>query len=80
MLIQILGANCSKCERLAAKAQLAAEELELDFTLEKIGDIVQILSFGVPAVPALLVNGKAVCCGAVPTLDEIKQFLQRATE
>ncbi|MDR0869490.1 MAG: thioredoxin family protein [Planctomycetaceae bacterium] len=78
MLIQVLGANCSRCERLAAKVQLAAEELALDFTFEKIGDIERILSFGVPVTPALIVDGAVVCYGTVPPLDEIKTYLTKA--
>ncbi len=73
--IQILGSGCDKCRKLAANAQLAAEQLNLPFEIEKIEDINQITAFGVMMTPALAVNGKVVSSGKVLTPDEITGFL-----
>jgi len=75
MKIQILGTGCPKCKQLAENADTAAKELNLDYKLEKVTDINQIMSFGVMMTPALVVDGEVKLVGKVPTPDAIKQLL-----
>ena len=75
MKLQILGTGCPKCKKLADTAQAAAEELGLDYELEKITDINEIMKFGVMLTPGLAVDGKVKASGKVPSVDEIKQML-----
>jgi len=60
---------------LAENAEAAAKELGLDYELEKVTDISQIIGFGVMMTPALAVDGKVKFAGKVPSSDEIKKFL-----
>ena len=76
--IQILGAGCAKCDKLAKHAETAAREERLDFTLEKISEIDRILAFDVIQTPALVVDGQVLCSGTVPTVDRIKILLADA--
>jgi small redox-active disulfide protein 2 len=76
MKIQVLGTGCQKCEKLAENAAAAALALGLDFELEKISDINQIMAFGVMLTPALAIDGEVKMAGKVPSADEIKQLLQ----
>ena len=76
MKIQILGTGCPKCKKLAETAEAAAKELQLDYELEKVTDINQIMSFGVMLTPALVVDGTVKVVGKVPTMDEVKGFLK----
>jgi small redox-active disulfide protein 2 len=73
--LQILGPGCAKCHMLANHTEQAAEALGLDFTIEKITDIGGIIAFGIMATPALVVDGKVVVSGRVPTVDSIKALL-----
>jgi len=75
MKIQILGKGCSKCQLLSDAAQKAAQELGLDYELEKITDINRITEFGVMVTPALAVDGVVKCSGKVPTASQIKPML-----
>lgn len=75
MKIQILGTGCAKCKKLTENADAAARELGLDYEIEKIEDIQQIIKFGVMMTPALAVNGKLKTSGRVATVDEIKRLL-----
>jgi small redox-active disulfide protein 2 len=77
MKIQILGTGCPKCKKLAEAADAAARELHLDYELEKVTDINQIMSFGVMMTPALAVDGDVKVVGKVPTTDEIKNMLKQ---
>lgn len=73
--IQILGTGCPKCRKLAEYAEAAAKELGIEYELEKITKIDQIMSFGVMMTPALGVDGTVIAAGNVPTTDEIKGLI-----
>jgi small redox-active disulfide protein 2 len=73
--IQILGTGCPKCKKLTENAQAAAKELGLEFELEKVSDIKEIMQFGVMMTPALVVDGKVKVVGKVPSPEEIKLML-----
>lgn len=75
MKIQVLGPGCPKCTKLAENAEAAARALGVDYQLEKVTDIAQILAFGVMMTPALVVDGKVKLVGKVPSPDDIKALL-----
>ncbi len=73
--IQILGTGCPKCKKLAENAEAAAKELGIEFEIEKVTDINEIMKFGVMVTPALVVDGEVKVVGKVPSPDEINQML-----
>ncbi len=73
--IQILGTGCAKCEKLAENAKQAADALGLEYELEKITDIKQIMSFGVMSTPGLAVDGKVLTAGKLPSPADIEKLL-----
>ncbi len=75
MKIQILGTGCQKCLQLAENTEKAASELGLDYEIEKVTDINQIMSFGVMMTPALAVDGKVLVSGKLPSVEEVKELL-----
>ncbi len=74
--IKILGGGCPKCKALAEMAKEAADELNLDFEIEKVTDMNEIMSWGVMFTPALVVDGEVKVSGSVPSKEKIKAFLQ----
>jgi small redox-active disulfide protein 2 len=74
--IQILGTGCPKCKKLAENAEAAAKALGVEYTIEKITDISEIMKFGVMMTPALAVDGEVKVVGKVPEPDAIKSMLQ----
>ena len=75
MKIQILGPGCYNCRLLTEKTEKAARELGLDYELETIEDFDKIMSFGVMATPALVVDGQVKLSGFVPHASKIKELL-----
>ena len=73
--IQILGTGCAKCRLLTEHAERAAQELGLDYELEKVTDIERIFEFGVVATPALVVDGEIRVFGHVPSTGKLKELL-----
>ena len=72
--LQILGPGCPKCKKLAENAETAAKQLGIEYTLEKVTDINDIMKFGVMMTPALAVDGQVKVVGKVPSPDEIKKM------
>lgn len=73
--IIILGPGCPRCERLATTAKQAADQLGIEYELEKISDIKRFIDFGLMMTPGLVVDGKLKVQGKVPSLDEVKTML-----
>lgn len=74
--IQILGTGCPKCKKLTQNAEAAAKVLGIEYEIEKVTDINEIMKFGVMMTPALVVDGEVKLVGKVPSPDEIEGLLQ----
>ena len=74
--IQILGAGCPKCKKLADNAEAAAKALGIEYTIEKVTDITEIMAFGVMVTPALVVDGQVKAAGKVPDVEAIQAMLK----
>ncbi len=74
--IEILGSGCMKCDRLEKNTRKAVEELGLDAEISKVQDVDEITSRGVVMTPALVVDGKVLVTGKVPSSKKIKSMLQ----
>ena len=73
--LQILGSGCPKCKKLAEHTESAAKALGIDYELEKVTDINQIMSFGVAMTPALAIDGEVKLVGKVASVDELKTLI-----
>lgn len=69
--LQVLGTGCQKCQKLSERTEEAAKLLGIEYQIEKVEDIKQIISFGVMMTPALVVNGEVKVSGRVPSVEEI---------
>lgn len=77
MDIKILGTGCSKCKTLEKNTREAVESLNIQATITKVEDIMEIIQFGVMTTPALVVNGKVEIKGRIPSVEEIKIILNK---
>ena len=77
MKIEILGMGCPKCKQLAANAEAALKELNINGEISKVMDINKITEYGVMMIPALVVDGIVVSAGKVASKDEIKKILSK---
>jgi small redox-active disulfide protein 2 len=77
MEIKILGTGCAKCKALEKLTREVVDELKLDATITKVEDIMEIMTYNIMSTPALVVDGKVVVKGRVPSANEIKQLLTK---
>jgi small redox-active disulfide protein 2 len=73
--IQILGTGCPKCKKLTENAEAAAKTLGIEYAIEKVTGVNEIMKFGVMMTPALAIDGKVKVVGKVPSPEEIQKML-----
>jgi small redox-active disulfide protein 2 len=75
MEIKILGPGCPKCKTMEKVTREAVAETGIDATIEKVEDIVKIMEYKVMHTPVLVINGKVILKGVVPTVQQVKDIL-----
>jgi small redox-active disulfide protein 2 len=71
MKIEIFGSGCPKCIELEKRAREAVLRVKLKATFDHIYDINQIVERGIFITPALVVDGKVLFEGKIPSVDEL---------
>lgn len=77
MKIKILGTGCPNCKILEKHTREAVAENNLEAEVTKVDDIMEILNYGVARTPALVIDGKVLVAGRLPSKDEIKTLLTK---
>ncbi len=77
MEIKVLGPGCPKCKTLEKATLEAIESAGIEANVSKVEDIVEIMNYGVMQTPALVIDGKVVVKGRVPSVDDIKKLLTK---
>ena len=75
MEIKVLGTGCAKCKATADLITRVAAGAGKVVQIEKIEDMRQIVGFGVMSTPAVVVGGKVVHKGSVPSQDQVLSWL-----
>jgi small redox-active disulfide protein 2 len=78
--IKVLGPGCPECDRLERDLIAVMTELNLPADLDHVRDIKEIACYGVMGNPALVINGKVVAVGRVPSKNQLKEWLKAASK
>lgn len=78
MKIEILGPGCPKCHNTEENVKKALSELNKTAEVVKVSDISEIIEKGIMQTPALIINGKIAILGKIPSVEQIKKFIQDA--
>jgi len=77
MKIQVAGPGCSRCQATERNVINACAELELAADVSHVYDPREYAALGVRVTPAVVVEGKIVVSGRVPTVEELKSLLKQ---
>lgn len=77
MDIKIIGSGCENCGRLYDNTMAALAQLGLEADVQKVGDLMEIVKLGVMSAPSLMVDGKLLVAGRVPSQKEIVKLLEK---
>ncbi|MEX0987663.1 MAG: thioredoxin family protein [Bacteroidales bacterium] len=75
MEIKVLGTGCPKCKALEKATREVISELGVEANIVKEEDIMKIMEYGIMHTPGLVIDGKVVMSGRVPSTKEIQQFI-----
>ncbi|MCB8746194.1 thioredoxin family protein [Rhodoferax sp. U2-2l] len=75
MDIQVLGTGCANCKATLALIDEVAQAKGVAITLGKVEDIKQIIGYGVMSTPGVVIDGKVVHAGGVPSRDKVMRWL-----
>jgi small redox-active disulfide protein 2 len=73
--LQVLGTGCPRCKKLAENVEIAAKALGIEYEIEKVTDINEIMKFGVMMTPALAVDGQVKIFGKIPSSGDIEKLI-----
>ena len=77
MEIKILGTGCPKCRTLEKITRETVNEMGIAAEITKEEDIVRIMNYGIMHTPGLVINGKVVMSGRVPSPKEVKELIAK---
>ena len=77
MKIQVVGAGCPRCQATERNVFNACAELNLDADISHVYDVREMVKMGVRITPAVLVDGKIVVAGKIPSVAELKEIFQK---
>jgi small redox-active disulfide protein 2 len=77
--IKILGTGCTKCKITFDLITELVEQNNINASIEKIEDMMQIMEYNVLSTPAVIINEKLVVFGRVPNKEEILNFINNDT-
>ena len=78
MKIKVLGSGCSKCRSTIGVIERAAKSSRVDVEIVKVDNPDEIRRSGVRATPAVIIDGKLVHSGGIPSHEEVETWLQPA--
>lgn len=72
-----MGTGCSSCRALYEITRQAVTELGMNAVVIKEEDLMKITSYGVMALPGLVIDEKVVSSGKKLSLPEVKALLSQ---
>lgn len=73
--IKVLGSGCAKCKSTIAIIEQVTSAKGIPVKLEKVEEMQKIVSYGVMSTPSVVIDGKVVHSGGIPTRDKVEEWL-----
>lgn len=74
--IKVLGPGCDNCVKLETLVRNVVAENYITANIEKITDKNKFMDYGVMLTPGLVVNGKVLSMGKIPTKHTLEHWLK----
>jgi small redox-active disulfide protein 2 len=77
--IKVLGPGCNNCHLVEENAKAAVAQLGLEAEIEHVTDRAEYPTYGLLFTPGLVIDGKLVSGGRIPSVADISGWLTSAT-
>ena len=74
MEIKIYGPGCPRCGATETNVRRVLKDLGIEADIEHIYDIPEFAKAGVKNTPGVMIDGKLVFQGVIPTIEELSEF------
>jgi small redox-active disulfide protein 2 len=78
--VKVLGTGCANCRETVQRVEQVAQELGVPITLQKVEAIQDIMAYGILATPGIVIDGKVVHSGGVPSKEKISGWFAAGVE
>ena len=78
MDIKVLGTGCANCKTTIDLIGQVALAKGVPVSLTKVEELQDIMAYGVMRTPGVVINGRVVHAGGIPSRDKIAQWLAAA--
>lgn len=75
--IRIVGYGCSRCAELHQRVLVAVRQIEAEVQVVRDNDILTPMRLGLLSLPGLVIDGKVISAGRMPSVEEITRLLGR---
>ena len=75
--IEVLGTGCANCRRLEQLTREAVQAAGVEAEIVKVTDDAAIAAYGIMSTPGLVIDGRVVSYGRVPSAADIAAWLTR---
>ena len=76
--VKVLGSGCSRCVQLEKLLRKVVETQGTYVQVEKVTEIQEIMKYNILSTPGLVIDGKLVSAGKIPSETEIARWLEQA--
>jgi len=76
--IKVLGPGCVNCHKVHDIVVQVLEEAGIEATIQHVTERGEYPKYGLLFTPGLVINGKLVCGGRIPTEAEVKDWINAA--
>ncbi len=73
--IKVLGTGCASCKSTVALIEQIAQAKGVQVKLEKVEEPRDIMEYGVMSTPGVVIDGKVVHAGGVPSRNKVEQWM-----
>lgn len=77
--IKVLGTGCANCRNTIALLETVAKDHGVQIAVEKVEDLKDIMRYGIMSTPGVVIDGRVVHAGGVPSRQKVEGWLVTQT-
>jgi small redox-active disulfide protein 2 len=72
--VKVLGTGCASCKKTLKLVNEVAQAKGVEIRLEKVEQILDIMSYRIMSTPGVVIDGRVVHAGGVPSREKVESW------